>query len=184
MNQRLSCSIEQKLSHNSRFENKNVNANEYENENRNWQCGVTVKTPQFDSKVAPQVKPSDAAALAKKKTDTHIDAVCASASECKLVEKKLASLRYRDPQFQNPLVDCYTLVESTKPCIISDPHGRKCYHPALAYVLGSPTVFNRDIKSMLESASIEQLSSLLHEQHGIEIVRKCFFLFSFLDPAQ
>ena len=64
MNQRLSCSIEQKLSHNSRFENKNVNANEYENENRNWQCGVTVKTPQFDSKVAPQVKPSDAAALA------------------------------------------------------------------------------------------------------------------------
>jgi hypothetical protein len=33
---------------------------------------------------------------------------------------------------------------------------------------------------MLESASIEQLSSLLHEQHGIEIVRKGFFF----DPAQ
>ena len=27
---------------------------------------------------------------------------------------------------------------------------------------------------MLESASIEQLSSLLHEQHGFEIVRKGF----------
>ena len=30
---------------------------------------------------------------------------------------------------------------------------------------------------MLESASIEQLSSLLHEQHGIEIVRKVFLSF-------
>ena len=147
----------------------------------NWdaeQCEDFHKNPNASrhmSRAVPVLRSNtDAAALAKKKGDTHIDAVCASASECKLVEKKLASLRYRDPQFQNPLVDCYTLVESTKPCIISDPHGRKCYHPALAYVLGSPTVFNRDIKSMLESASIEQLSSLLHKQHGIEIVRKGF----------
>ena len=64
---------------------------------------------------------TDAAALIKKKGDTHIDAVCASPFECKLVEKELASRPYRDLQFQNPLVDCYTLVESTKPCIISDP---------------------------------------------------------------
>ena len=33
-----------------------------------------------------------------------------------------------------------------------------------------------NIKSMLESASIEQLSSLLHKQHGIEIVRKGFLV--------
>ena len=147
----------------------------------NWdaeQCEDFHKNPNASrhmSRAVPVLRSNtDAAALAKKKGDGHIDAICASASECKLVEKKLASLRYRDPQFQNPLVDCYTLVESTKPCIISDPHGRKCYLPALAYVLGSPTVFNRDIKSMLESASIEQLSSLLHKQHGIEIVRKGF----------
>ena len=104
----------------------------------------------------------------------HIDAVCASASECKRVEKELESMQYRDPHFQNPVVEGYTLLESTKPFIIIDRHGRKCYRPALAYVLGSPTVFNRDVQSMLESATITQLSSLLRKQHGIDIVRKGF----------
>ena len=83
-------------------------------------------------------------------------------------------MQYRDPHFQNPVVEGYTLLESTKPFIIIDPHGRKCYRPALAYVLGSPTVFNRDVQSMLESATITQLSSLLRRQHGIDIVRKGF----------
>ena len=84
-------------------------------------------------------------------------------------------MQYRDPHFQNPVVEGYTLLESTKPFIIIDPHGRKCYRPALAYVLGSPTVFNRDVQSMLESATITQLSSLLRKQHGIDIVRKGFW---------